>query len=251
MSSLDTSIDAMREAMLRRQSAAATAVKVTMPTDMALGCHVPPDANACYNNVVDIMQRELTDEELFRVAYVPFAIAELAWDYAGTVMDIAAVIKDSDTRRLGRAIRKLREEYNQHRFKFIPREYRDGERENSLLFEANIAKLMQLYTVNVKAEIQRLNPQLDASYTLMLVALWQFKLVAAALMRYCVIVRNEAEEIMRVGMGSLLPRTFFAAVELIDQFRGDTTMGDAFMRIYNANVTALTAKIQQQKMNKI
>lgn len=28
-------------------------------------------------------------------------------------------------------------------------------------------------------------------------------------------------------------------------------MGDAFMRVYNANVTALTAKIQQQKMNKI
>ena len=110
---------------------------------------------------------------------------------------------------------------------------------------------MQLYTVNVKAEIQRLNPQLDASYTLMLVALWQFKLVAAALMRYCVIVRNEAEEIMRIGMGGLLPRTFFAAVELIDHFRGDTQMGDAFMRVYNANVTALTAKIQQQKMNKI
>lgn len=247
----DTRIDAMREAMLRRQSAAATAVKVMMPTDMALGCHVPTDVSARYNNVVDMMQRDLTDEELFRVAYVPFAIAELAWDYAGTVMDIAAVIKDSDTRRLGRAIRKLREEYNQHRFKFIPREYREGESENSLLFEANIAKLMQLYTVNVKAEIQRLNPQLDASYTLMLVALWQFKLVAAALMRYCVIVRNEAEEIMRVGMGSLLPRTFFAAVELIDQFRGDTQMGDAFMRVYNANVAALTAKIRQQQMRKI
>ena len=250
MSSLDTRIDAMREAMLRRQSTAATAVKVAMPTDMALGCHLQPSAGRRYRDCVDMMQSELTDEELFRVAYVPFAIAELAWDYAGTVMDIAAVIKDSDTRRLGRAIRKLREEYNQHRFKFIPREYRDGERENSLLFEANISKLMQLYTVNVKAEIQRLNLQLDASYTLMLVALWQFKLVAAALMRYCVIVRNEAEDIMRVGMGSLLPRTFFAAVELIDQFRGDTTMGDAFMRIYNANVTALTAKIQQQKMNK-
>ena len=250
MSSLDTRIDAMREAMLRRQSTAATAVKVAMPADMALGCHRQPSAGRRYRDCVDMMQSELTDEELFRVAYVPFAIAELAWDYAGTVMDIAAVIKDSDTRRLGRAIRKLREEYNQHRFKFIPREYRDGERENSLLFEANISKLMQLYTVNVKAEIQRLNLQLDASYTLMLVALWQFKLVAAALMRYCVIVRNEAEDIMRVGMGSLLPRTFFAAVELIDQFRGDTTMGDAFMRIYNANVTALTAKIQQQKMNK-
>ena len=65
--------------------------------------------------------------------------------------------------------------------------------------------------------------------------------------RYC----DEAQEIMRVGMGSLLPRTFFAAVELIDHFRGDTQMGDAFMRVYNANVTALTAKIQQQKMNKI
>ena len=251
MSSLDTRIDAMREAMLRRQSAAATAVKVTMPTDMALGEQLLPGYGMRYRDCVDMMQSELSDEQLFRVAYVPFAIAELAWDYAGTVMDIAAVIKDSDTRRLGRAIRKLREEYNQHRFKFIPREYRDGERENSLLFEANIAKLMQLYTVNVKAEIRRLNPQLDASYTLMLVALWQFKLVAAALMRYCVIVRNEAEEIMRVGMGSLLPRTFFAAVELIGHFRGDTQMGDAFMRIYNANVTALTAKIQQQKMNKI
>ena len=93
MTPRDTRIDAMREAMLRRQSAAATAVKVMMPTDMALGCHVPPDASARCNNVVDMMQRELTDEELFRVAYVPFAIAELAWDYAGTVMDIALLLR--------------------------------------------------------------------------------------------------------------------------------------------------------------
>lgn len=247
----DTRIDAMREAMLRRQSAAATAVKVTMPTDMALGEQLLPGLNMRYRDCVDMMQSELSDEQLFRVAYVPFAIAELAWDYAGTVMDIAAVIRDSDTRRLGRAIRKLREEYNQHRFKFIPREYREGEQANSLLFEANIGKLMSLYTSNVRAEIRRLYPDIDSSAEMLLVALWQFKLVAAALMRYCVIVRNEAEEIMRVGMGSLLPRTFFAAVELIDQFRDDTTMGDAFMRIYNANVTALTAKIQHQKMNKI
>ncbi|MGM9845574.1 MAG: hypothetical protein ACI30K_05035 [Muribaculaceae bacterium] len=246
----DTRVDAMREAMMRREMHGLSA-KVTYPTDMALGCHVSPESGGRYKGVVDMMQRELTDDELFRVAYVPFAIAELAWDYAATVTDIAAVIKDSDTRRLGRAMRKLREEYNQHRFKFIPPEYREGERENSLLFEESIAKVMQLYTVNVKAEIQRLNPQLDASYTLLLVALWQFKLVAAALMRYCVIVRNEAEEIMRVGMGSLLPRTFFAAVELIDQFRGDTKMGEAFMGVYNANVAALTAKIRQQQMRKI
>lgn len=246
----DTRVDAMRDAMMRREMHGLS-VKVTYPTDMALGCHVSPERGGRYKGVVDMMQRELTDEELFRVAYVPFAIAELAWDYAGTVMDIAAVIKDSDTRRIGRAIRKLREEYNQHRFKYIPREYRDGERENSLLFEANISKLMKLYTANVTAEIRRLHADLDANYMLMLTALWQFKLVAAALMRYCVIVRSEAEEAMRIGMGSLLPRTFFAAVELIDHFRGDTKMGDAFIRIYNANVTALTAKIQQQKMNKI
>ncbi|MGM9861655.1 MAG: hypothetical protein ACI30W_03585 [Muribaculaceae bacterium] len=246
----DTRVDDMRAAMMRREMAA-RAVKVSLPTDMALGCHVPPNDSGRYDDVVDVMRRELTDDELFRVAYVPFAIAELAWDYAGTVMDIAAVIRDSDTRRLGRAIRKLREEYNQHRFRFIPREYRDGERANSLLFEENISKLMQLYTANVTAELRRLYADMDANYIMLLTALWQFKLVAAALMRYCVIVRNEAEDIMRVGMGSLLPRTFFAAAELIDHFRGDAKMGDAFMRVYNANVAALTAKIQQQQMNKI
>lgn len=251
MSSLDTRIDTMREAMLRRQSAAATAVKVTMPTDMALGEQLLPGYGMRYRDCVDMMQSELTDEQLFRVAYVPFAIAELAWDYAATVIDVAATIRDSATKRLGRAIRQLRAEYNQHRFKFIPREYRDGEQANSLLFEEAIGKLMSLYTSNVRAEIRRLHPDIDSSAEMLLVAIWQFKLVSAALMRYCVIVRNEAEDTMRVGMGSILPRTFFAAVELVNQYRGETDMGAAFMRIYNANVTALTAKIQQQKMNKI
>lgn len=50
----------------------------------------------------------LDSETLMRFAYVPFVVAQLAWDYADTIINVSSILKLDSTKKLCRAVRKER-----------------------------------------------------------------------------------------------------------------------------------------------
>lgn len=54
---------------------------------------------------------EIDEDLLFRFGYVPFVIAEVAWDYIDTIFDLAYILKIKETRKVNRALKDLRSDY--------------------------------------------------------------------------------------------------------------------------------------------
>ncbi len=78
---------------------------------------------------------ELLDQDTFlRFGYVPFVIAEVAWDYADTAIDIAILMRLSPTKKLCRCIRELRREYLGFKRKYFDSSHLDSEEDNMELF---------------------------------------------------------------------------------------------------------------------
>lgn len=77
----------------------------------------------------------LDSETLMRFAYVPFVVAQLAWDYADTIVDVASMLKLHPTKKLCRAVRELKRQYDRVRDEFTNHAHRDSEIDNMYVFE--------------------------------------------------------------------------------------------------------------------
>lgn len=91
----------------------------------------------------------LDSETLMRFAYVPFVVAQLAWDYADTIVDVASMLKLHPTKKLCRAVRELKRQYDRVRDEFTNYAHRDSEIENMYVFEDGVSDLFSLYLKNI------------------------------------------------------------------------------------------------------
>lgn len=82
-------------------------------------------------DIVRLMSRD----ELYRVAYVPFVIAEVVWDYADSLCNLAAIARIQQTKKLCRAIRELRRDYDRARAPFIDDHHRAIETNQMISFQ--------------------------------------------------------------------------------------------------------------------
>lgn len=56
---------------------------------------------------------------VFRISYLPFVFFDVIWDYIETLMDLARIIGNRETRHLSRALREIRGEYDRERSKTL------------------------------------------------------------------------------------------------------------------------------------
>lgn len=77
----------------------------------------------------------MSRDELYRVAYVPFVIAEVVWDYADSLCNLAAIARIQQTKKLCRAIRELRRDYDRARAPFIDDHHRAIETNQMISFQ--------------------------------------------------------------------------------------------------------------------
>lgn len=61
---------------------------------------------------------------VFRISYLPFVFFDVIWDYIDTLMDLARIIGNRETRHLSRALREIRGEYDRERSKTLDWEHR-------------------------------------------------------------------------------------------------------------------------------
>ncbi len=81
------------------------------------------------------ISKRLTKDELFRVAYMPFVMAQVVWDYADTLCDLSVIARESRLKRLCRAVKGLRREYDRGRAPFIDSAAQAKEEEHMIAFQ--------------------------------------------------------------------------------------------------------------------
>lgn len=118
----------------------------------------------------------------FAINYVPFVIAELAWDYADTITQLSANLKlGKEAKRLSREIYSLRQEYNSCRTPDIGKKRHNSEVENMYIFEDGTQGITDKLIANLRCRLH----SFDKASALYLMAVWQCEIMLRALFRYC------------------------------------------------------------------
>ena len=92
----------------------------------------------------------LDSETLMRFAYVPFVVAQLAWDYVDTVVCVSGMLNIKATKKLCRAVRELKREYDLVRSPYVNDAHRHSEEDNMYVFEEGAKDLFDLYLKNIE-----------------------------------------------------------------------------------------------------
>lgn len=201
---------------------------------------------------VDV-RKEFSREELFKIAYVPFVIAELVWDYAGTVLDIAAQMKIRATREPARLIRKAREMYKARETAMLRGDFSAVEMDNALVFEDKVRHIMEQMSMNLRLDLRRWYPLLQGQSVALLDAVHQCLVLYLALMRY--MERQKAFVMERTGHthDSIVPKEIHLVGVFVPLFIGDKPLSDdmdALMTQYVATVSNQIGLIRLDEFRK-
>lgn len=173
------------------------------------------------------LSKILDQDTLFRFAYVPFVIAELVWDYADTILTLSAMMRNG-AKKLCRAVKELRRDYDRVRTPYIDEAHRDSEVENMYVFEDGVKDIYSQMLVNLRCDLKSEYPSLDNDNVDFLTAVYQCDITMQSLLIY---TRKQTEKIERIvghRIGNILPKQMYQLARLIPEFVGDKPASDRF-----------------------
>lgn len=175
-------------------------------------------------NVTETFNRE----ELFRISYVPFVIAELVWDYADSVVLMAAELNIKETREPSRLIRQAREKYKRWQVEMLKKDFTDIEMANAYVYEDATAHITGQFIMNLRADLKRCYPNLTTGTVHLLEATYQCLIMFRALMLYMERQRDRVFKRTGKNMGFMLPKEFLYLKHLIPLYIGDKPVSEQF-----------------------
>lgn len=216
-----------------------------MPAEMfeSFKKHLPPEERkkfekrhqelkkieAARENQKELKLSEILDSEtLMRFAYVPFVVAQLAWDYADTIINVSSILKLDSTKKLCRAVRELKRRYDNVRAEFTNNAHLDSEVENMYVFEDGVSDLFSLYLKNIEFDLNSEYPQLDSEYRSYLLAIYQCHIVLQSIYRYAEMQKVKIEKIVGHRIGDVLPAELRKLDILVMAFVGDKPVSSKF-----------------------
>lgn len=197
------------------------------------------------------IQRRLSLDELFLLAYVPYVIAEVAWDYADSCANLAATIKSPETKRLNRTIRQLRDDYVSERRGFVDAEHRQTETDNMLAFQEDYGDYFNLLQLEIRGRVLRDHPDLALDARMLVESAYCCAVVLRALFRYT--AKVEADTARRLGVpsiGSVVPPQLRKLDHLVLLYAGDCAIGDgSFPKSLEPFVATLATYLSQSEIS--
>lgn len=188
---------------------------------------------------------ELLDQDTFlRFGYVPFVIAEVAWDYADTAIDIAILMRLSQTKKLCRCIRELRREYLCFKRKYFDTSHLDSEEENMELFIDELSKFFNDRFHSYVDGLVASYPDLDYDSKMLISEAYLCKFVLKALFKYMDYMTAKVESIVQHPIGRLLPTSVNRLSDVILEFARDSPLSSEFIKKQDEFVDELVNQIK-------
>lgn len=185
----------------------------------------------------------LTRDELLRFGYVPFVVARLVWDYADTIIDICIQMRLTETRRLSRAVRQLKAEYDRMRLPYIDKQHKDNEADNMFTIEDSLKDNTRLYFTNLKCQVKSEYPELTTDYQSLIFATYQCRVMLKALLVYAERQRVYVAEKMGWVLKSILPNSVKALEPIIIEFAGDKQLSQEWDKTEETFVKTFATQI--------
>lgn len=171
----------------------------------------------------------LGQDGIFQIAYVPFVIANLVWDYADTVTRIAAMLRLGGAKKLSRRVKELKVEYDRTRLPYLDAKHQDSEIENGYIFEDAVNDITQQLLKNITFDLRCEYPNLDPEHLDFLIAVYQCDIMLNALMEYSRIKSNEVSYKLNLpSIGRMLPDAIYKLVPVMPRFAGDKPLSVEF-----------------------
>lgn len=197
------------------------------------------------------ISRLIDKDTLFRFAYVPFVIAQLVWDYADTILTTAAWLKISETKKLCRAVRELRRDYDRIHSAHIDAKHEASEVSNMYVFEDGVAGITKQLLLNIKIDLKSEYPDLDADHLSFLIAVYQCDITLKSLLLY---TRKQTERIAKKierNVGNILPESIYKLDKLILEFVGDKPVSNRFRKLKQQYIETFATQIALIEMTEI
>lgn len=174
-----------------------------------------------------LLREVLTEDGVFSITYVPFVIAEVAWDYADTILNLAAMMRLRETKKLCRAIKDLRIEYDRKRFEVIDDNWRKSETENMIMFQETLSEeyFGKIYRT-FKDKLMQSYSDLEENSVMLIASVYCCKTVIAGLMRYCQAQEKVVSAILGYEINSIMPKQVNRLNTLVSEFVGDSPLTD-------------------------
>lgn len=195
------------------------------------------------------LSKVLDSETLMRFAYVPFVIANLAWDYADTVVSVAGMLNLTPVKKLSRAVRELKREYDIVRAPYIDDAHRHSEEDNMYVFEDGVKDLFTLYLSNIDFDLKKEYPELSDDHRKYVKAAYQCHIVLLALYRYVEMQKAKIEKIVRHTIGDVLPSSLRRLDILIVEFIGDKPVSAGFTKQQSTYAQCIANRIALVELN--
>ncbi len=197
------------------------------------------------------LSRLLDRETLFRFAYVPFVIAQLVWDYADTILTIAAWLRITETKPLCRAIKELRRDYDRIRAPYIDKAHANSEIENGYVFEDCVKSITDQLLLNLRIDIRSEYPEIEPEYLNFLLAVYQCDITLKSLLLY---VRRQTDIIAKKidrHVGRILPDAVYKLDKLILEFVGDKPVSKKFDNLKRQYIETFATQIALVGLNEL
>lgn len=191
----------------------------------------------------------LSEEAIFSITYVPFVIAEVAWDYADTLLDLAVIMKLHATKKLCRAIKELRREYDRNRFRIINDSWRKSETENMLMFEEVLSDYFGKVYKSYKEALQQTYNDLNTESVELIATVYECLTVIDALQRYCQAQEKVVASILGYEIATIVPDEIRRLKLLVAEFAGDCRLPDSYKDMRKQFADELAEYINDTELN--
>lgn len=174
---------------------------------------------------IDEIARKIDRETLFLFAFVPFVIAEVAWDYADTSIDCAIIMRQHETKRICRRIRQLRADYDYIRKTTIDKAHRELETENMIAFQEDYKRFFSLLNTNIQINVESGHPGLCADAKMLISASYSCAVVLKAMFKYVGYMERKIMDLLGIEtMGSIIVKPLRELDKIILQFAGEESI---------------------------
>lgn len=194
---------------------------------------------------------KIDKQTLFLLAFVPFVIAEVAWDYVDTCLDMCRLQRLHGAKKLCRQVKELRKEYDYKRGQSIDQAHRDIETDNMIMFQEDYKEFFHKLHININGQVNIEHPGLCTESLMLISAAYSSAVVLRALFKYMSFMENRVAQLLGIKtIGSLVIEELRELERLVLHFAGEDSINNdnKFPEFLNPFVDTLCNYMKESEM---
>lgn len=235
-----------REAELLKMQKASIVAKPVMPDFRSLMAPKPRK-----KITMEEIVSKVDKQTLFLLAFVPFVIAEVAWDYVDTCLDMCQMLRIQEVKKLCRRVKELRKDYDYKRGRSIDQAHRDVETDNMIMFQEDYKEFFNKLHINIKGQVNIGHPGLCTESHMLISAAYSSAVVLRALFKYMSFMENRVAQLLGIkAIGSLVIEELRELEKLVLHFAGEDSINNdnKFPEFLNPFVDTLCNYMKESEM---